>query len=207
MAPLDTHADSFQRHIDRLDRCAARIEEQLAQHRVSVTDVELVYTSAFLSICARWESFLEESLVEVSCGPASRSNRRHRHAEFRSRADLRRILLFPDKDYVSFPSLHHATNLAALFVSDGRPFNRISEQHRTFIQQAGWIRNAIAHQSKHALRVFRDKVPGVSSLVHNRRQPGPFLRAIFRQSPTQRRYEIYFTAFKSASDEIVKAWK
>jgi len=207
LAELKTFADSFRRHIDRLHRCTARLEQQLADKRVSITDVELLYTSAFLSVCARWGSFLEDSLVEVSCGRTSRFRANYRLAEFRSRSALRRLLLFPDKDYISLPSLKHATALAALLVNEGRPFSQISEANQTHIQQAGWIRNAIAHQSDYSLRLFRDKVPGASSLPHNRQRPGAFLRAIFRVSPTQRRYEIYFTAFKSAASEVLNGWR
>ena len=206
MAQLRILTDLFHRHIDHLDRCATRLEKQLIERRVSITDVELLYTSAFLSVCARWEAFLEETLIEVSCGPAAKTNTKHRHAEFRSREVLRRILLFPDKDYVSLPSVKHVTELASLFVRHGIPFNRITEQNKTYIQQAGWIRNAIAHQSKFSLRIFREKVPGVTGLARNQRRPGPFLRDEFRVSPTQRRYVIYFAAFKSAAAEVRDAW-
>ena len=186
---------------------AERLEKHFVNHEVSVTDVELLYTSAFLSVCARWESFMEDSLVEAACGCGSRKRTNYRHAEFRSRPTLRRLLLYPDKKYVSLPSLKAAIEVASMLVNEGRPLSQISEANQTYIQQAAWIRNAIAHQSDHSLRVFREKVPGVSSLPHAHRRPGRFLRTVFRSSPAQRRYEIYFAAFKSAAKEVFEAWQ
>jgi hypothetical protein len=206
LAHLKKLTESFQNHIDTLYGCVARLELQLVNRKVSITDVELLYSSAFLSACARWEGFLEGSLIEASCGQASSLKGNYRHAEFRSRSVLRNLLLFPDKDYISLPSVKHATAMASLLINEGRPFSQISEPNRTYIQQAGWIRNAIAHQSDFSLRIFRDKVPGVSSLPRNRRLPGTFLRREFRTSPSQRRFEIYFTAFKSAAAEILDSW-
>jgi len=206
LGPIEVLSRSFQGHIDRLAGCAQRLETLLNNHRVSVTDVELVYISAFLSVCARWESFMEDTIIEASCGRGSRGQARFRHVDFRSRADLRRFLLYPNKEYFSLPSLKQGIALASILVKEGRPLSKISESNQTHIQQAAWIRNAIAHQSDYSLRVFRDKVSGVTSLPQRSRRPGPFLRTVFRISPMQRRYEIYFTAFKSATEEVMKAW-
>lgn len=206
MEPIEAVSKSFQRHIDRLANCARRLEMLLDNHEVSVTDVELVYMSAFLSVYARWESFMEDTIIEASCGRGSGSQANIRHVSFRSHAVLRRLLLYLDKDYIPLPSLKHGIELASILVKQGRPLSQISESNRTHIQQAAWIRNAIAHQSDHSLRIFRDKVPGVTSLPQRSRRPGPFLRTVFRTSPTQRRYEIYFTSFKSAANEVMEAW-
>lgn len=206
LEPVEKISKSFQRHIDRLAGCADRLEMLFDNHKVSVTDVELVYISAFLSACARWESFMEDTIIETSCGRGSRSQTNSRYVNFRSHAALRRLLLYPDKDYISLPSLKNGIALASILVKQGRPLSQISESNQTHIQQAVWIRNAIAHQSDYSLRMFRDKVPGVTSLPQRSRRPGPFLRTVFRSSPTQRRYEIYFTAFKSAANEVMGAW-
>ena len=150
---------------------------------------------------------LEEALMEVVCGPTSSAPGNYRFAEFRSKRYFRQVLLQGDKDYLSLSSLKTLIGTAALFVNEGRPFAQISERNRTLIQQAFWIRNAIAHQSAHSLGVFKDKVPGADSLPPNRRSPGPFLRSVFRDSPAQRRYEVYFAGLKSAALEITLGWK
>jgi hypothetical protein len=203
---LSRRVDEFANHIARLGNCCRRIEEQFALGRLKVGDVELVYTSSFLSACSRWESLLEHCLYDTVCGTASPRPGNYRLASFRSRRHLQQVLLHPNKDYISFQSLKQTKELAALFTNEGRPFNAISEPNQTYIQQAMWIRNAIAHQSDYALGVFRDKVPGVDALLPNKQVPGPFLRFEFRVSPTQRRYELYFGALQGAANELHDAW-
>jgi hypothetical protein len=204
---IDVIAKSFQKHIDRLARCIDRLEGLHVSHRVSVTDVELVYLSAFLSASARWESFMEDSVFEASCGRRNKKAVGYRYATFRTESAVRDLLLYPKKNYIDIGSLKDGIALSSILVKQGLPLSRISEPNQTHIQEAVWIRNAIAHQSNYSLRVFRDKVPGVTSLLPLHRRPGPFLRAVFRTSPMQRRYEIYFTAFKSAAKDVMQAWK
>jgi hypothetical protein len=171
-----------------------------------VTDVELVYSSSFLSVCSQWESLLEAVLFETVCGEESQRHGNRRFASFEKRRHLEDLLLFPGKDYVSIPTLKRAEELAGLFINQGRPISAVSERNRTLLQQAVLVRNAIAHESSFAVKAFCAKVPGVSALPRAKRSPGAFLRHEFRQSPSQRRYEVYFAAYKSAATEIACAW-
>jgi hypothetical protein len=114
--------------------------------------------------------------------------------------------LFPDHEYISLPTVKKAQQTYDLFVRDGLPFSSISEANQSYIQQAIWIRNAIAHASTYAHRVFREKVPGVAALPSNRRRPGAFLRHEFRVSPSQRRFDLYCAALLAAAREMDESW-
>ena len=206
MSRLSDHVARFGRFVLRYRSCCSRIEHEFRRERLRVTDVELVYSSSFLSICSRWESLLEDILFEVVSGEESRKPGNRRNATFRTRKHLAHILLFPRKDYLSIPNLKHAEELAALFIDNGRPISAVTEPNRTLLQQAVWIRNAIAHESSFALEKFRTRVPGVASLPRTKRSPGAFLRHEFRVAPSQRRYELYFAAYQSAASEIAAAW-
>ncbi len=206
MNRLSEYVHRFARRVLLYGHCCARVEDSFAENRLRVTDVELVYSSSFLSVCSHWESLLKAVIVETVCGDESRRRCNRRLASFEKRQHLEELLLFPGKDYVSIPTLKHAEALAGLFISQGRPISEVSEQNRTLLQQAVWVRNAIAHESPFALKTFSTKVPGVSALPRSKRSPGAFLRHEFRQAPSQRRYELYFAAFQSAAAEIVRAW-
>ena len=192
--------------IDRLGNCCLRLEKQFKSGRLRVTDVELVYSSCFLSIWSYWVAFLEDSLYNCVCGPAAPHQERLRLVSLSSRDALKSILLFPTKKYVGIDSLEDAEALASLFIQDGHPFAMVSPTYRTLLKQAACIRNAIAHQSDFAVESFQRKVPGVSSLPVGRRTPGAFLRHEFRTSPTQRRYEFYSSTIKAAAMEVHVAW-
>jgi hypothetical protein len=206
LRPLVDRTDRFVRRVSLYRNCCRRIESEFASHRLRVTDVELVYSSSFLSVASHWETLLGEVIFDTVLGAKSNKPGNQRFAQFQNRQRLLDVLLFPNKDYVSIPNLRQAETLAALFVQGGRPISVVSEPNRTFIQQAVFIRNAIAHESDFAMDKFQTKVPGVTSLPGSKRSPGAFLRHEFRVSPSQRRYEIYFAAFQSAAAEIAAAW-
>ncbi len=206
MTTLKEKCERFVSHVYRFRSCCTSIETQYARARLRVTDVELVYSSSFLSVCAQWEALLEEIIFEAVCGQMSRRRQNRRLVEIKNRAHLRALLLYPGKSYLSINGIKQAEELASLFVASGAPFSAVAAQNRTYIQQAGWIRNAIAHQSKYAIERFRRDVPGVGTLPTPKRFPGPFLRHEFRVAPAQRRYEIYFWAYQSAAREVAEAW-
>lgn len=206
MSQLISHTDRFNKRVSSFQKRCARIERQLDKNRLRVTDVELVYESSFLSVCSQWESLLRETLFEVVCGEESSKRGNTRVATFKNRSYFRKLLLFPDKDYIALQDLGRVEKIASLFVSKGRPFSAVSEENKTHIQQAIWVRNAIAHQSSFAVKLFREKVPGVVSLPTSKRIPGAFLRHEFREAPRQRRFELYYAAFQSAANEIAGAW-
>ena len=206
LSRLADQARRFTRRVLRYhDRCV-RIENVFRGGKLKVTDVELVYSSSFLSLCSQWEALLEEILYEVVCGEQSKRSGNVRYVEFKSRQNLRDVLLFPTRSYLSIPSLKRAEELAELFVKEGRPISAVSAANRSRLAEAVKIRNAIAHESDFARKKFREAVPGVSALPRSKRLPGAFLRHQFRQSPSQRRYEVYFAAYRSASTEIANAW-
>ncbi len=204
--PLHSGVTALTAYVRRLQRCCVRVEGELTAGRLRVTDVELVYASGFLSLVTKWEAFLEDSLYESVCGDVPKRLQNLRHIDVTSRGHLQRILLHPDKDYVSFTTVRQARELYDLFLKNAGPFGAITESNQTYIQQAIWIRNAIAHSSDAAARAFRMKVPGVSSLPPSRRAPGAFLRHEFRVSPSQRRLDLYCGAFLSAAAEMGSAW-
>ncbi len=140
------------------------------------------------------------------CGEASERARRLRLAAFSSRKQFERVLLHPNKKYLGISNVKEAQKITSLFVRDGIPFTAIDDASMTYLQQAVSIRNAIAHQGDHAVKLFRDSVPGVDQLRPAKRFPGAFLRHIFRQSPSQRRYELYFAAYKRSARLIADAW-
>jgi hypothetical protein len=53
------------------------------------------------------------------------------------------------------------------------------------------IRNAIAHQSTHAIKQFENKVTAGLTLLPQERKPAGFLRSLLRVSPRQTRFEFY----------------
>lgn len=195
MNHLSEYAERFRRSIRRYADCCVRMEREHRLGRLRITDIELVYSSSFLSVCSRWETFLGSVLIEAACGAQSSIPGNWRKASFRSRKELSNILTHRGRPYLNVGTIEDAEQLMELLVNKGRPVSAVSETNRTLIRHATQIRNAIAHDSVMAKRNFREKVPGVRALPNSRQTPGAFLRHEYRVQPNRRRYEIYFTAF------------
>lgn len=204
--PLAPKVRALAEYVGRVKRCCQRVEVQFQSRRLYATDVELVYASGFLAAVTRWEAFLEESLHEAVCGSAPKALVQRRSIVVTKRAKLAEILLFPNKEFVSLTTVSQADGLFGLFLKDGGPFGVVDHTNRSYIQQAIWIRNAIAHSSGAAMGAFRSKVPGVGALPRNRRTPGTFLRHVFRVSPSQRRLDLYLGAMLSAASQMSDGW-
>ena len=110
------------------------------------------------------------------------------------------------RPYLALGTVENALRVAEMLINKGRPLSAISQSNRTLINQAVQIRNAIAHDSDRAKKDFLRKVPGVAALPNSKRTPGAFLRHEFRVQPNQRRYEVYFSAYHVAANEIRNAW-
>lgn len=193
----------FARDVDAFSGCCRRSEQAYALGALRARDVELVYSSSFLSVCVRWESFLIDCLVECACDRSGRSVL----MSPRSRQHMWRLLKYPQRDFVSMPSLKSAVERAELFLHKrGLPFSSISEPNQTKLEHARLTRNAIAHHSEYALRSFRRKVSGVEALAKNQRFPGPFLRHRFRRNPDQKRWEMFFVVFRASAMEVESSW-
>jgi len=206
LSQLVNHAHRFIRKVDLFRSCCSRIEQQFECGQLRISEVELVYSSSFLSVCAQWEALLEEVLFEAICGEESKKKSNRRLVKFSSKKHLEEILLFPSKKYLGLSSVKDASKLAALFVRKGMPISAIGMSRRSYLSEAVSIRNAIAHQGGYAMREFRRRVPGVLDLRPVKRFPGAFLRHQFRSSPSQRRCELYFAAFKAAANDLAEAW-
>jgi hypothetical protein len=87
----------------------------------------------------------------------------------------------------------HTHKRALLYLKDGKPFSDIQKPERETMERITIIRNAIAHQSDHAIKKFNDKIVGTLPLLPQEKKPAGFLRSIFRAAPRQTRFEFYVT--------------
>lgn len=195
----------YTRRLERLLRCCDRLEQLTATKCVLKTDCDLIYEATFLSGVAALEHFLETFLIECVCGTPCRVQGHYALISPKSRACFERILL-GSSGYARMLPYNEALSTACLYLNEGLPLRSLSEQLKGSLNEGTLIRNAIAHRSAKAVKAFRDRVPGVSSLPKNRQQPGPFLRAVFRRNPTQRRIDHYFASFSRTANHLASNW-
>jgi hypothetical protein len=91
--------------------------------------------------------------------------------------------------YVDWLPYHHTEKRAEAFFRSGLPFCSLEKNDKKQLEQIIVIRNAVAHQSRAALRKFENEVIGPAPLLPKERTPAGYLRSVFRTAPAQTRYE------------------
>lgn len=199
---LSKLVEDYQRQLVRLQRGRGRAVDLGDAGKLTRADVELVHEATFLQAIAGLEALLERMLVAAVCERAASG----RLLQPKSEPAFRAVLLRGD-DYLAVLPFNRVVEHARYFLAEGEPFNSLPNGERGQLKEAVYVRNAIAHRSKHALSMFREKVPGVDALPPNRRTPGSFLASVFRTAPLQTRHEFYFSTFYRTGGLIAAAWR
>lgn len=183
-----------------LDEAVARYRafmvKILAAQRVISTAQEKrdIAESVLLRLCAHWESFVDEHLVDcINCDHTQLSAFFGVTIPPNPSKDLCQALIFGDsyKDFKSFGDLKGYTK--KLLPNASNPFLAISETHHKRIDEVYRIRNYLSHYSTKGRRslmsLYRDEY-GMTRFL----EPGQFLLAY-----EAHRLWTYFDAFAGAS--------
>ncbi len=198
-------ADLEKNH-EPFDRALARyrgfIERVLGAQRVIriKTEKEDIAESVLLRLCANWERFIDEHLVDCVNVDHSQLN------EFLGVTipghpcrNVCQAVLFGGgyKDFRSFGDIKGFTK--KVLPDRSNPFLAVTTAHADKIDEALKIRNYLAHYSAVSRRTL-DRMYKQVHRFHRFEEPGRFL--LGQQG---RRLLAYFDAFKGASEDM-KAW-
>jgi len=181
-------ATDFIRRAESLERTRLKAESLYLAGHFAKRDVAYIYEAIFLSLMTRFELLLEELFFGLLMGRRTSGDRRVRgKITTRSEVVMRQILL-SGSHYLTWIPYRQTLYRASYYLSSGLPFSSLDDGERSFLAESVYIRNAVAHKSRHALNQFQ-KVGGVSRLPPRERTPAGFLRSQFRAAPAQSRYE------------------
>lgn len=198
-ADLKHNHESFD---EALARYRAFMERVVDAQRVIRTNTEKqdVAESVLLRLCAHWERFVDEHLVDCVNVDHSQLNEFlgvtiPRHPS----RNVCQAILFGGKyrDFRSFRELKGFTKKVLPNVSN--PFLRVTKANSKKIDEVFMIRNYLAHYSSAARRALDRLYKNVYNLQRFQ-EPGRFLLA-----NNGRRLWSYFDAFEGASTNM-KAW-
>lgn len=96
-----------------------------------------------------------------------------------------------ERSYVDWLPIDLTIKRANSFFSVGHAFGRLESSDKRKLQRLTLIRNAIAHDSAHAMRVFRKELVEGLGLPPAQHRPGGFLRG--QHAGPQRRVEFHMT--------------
>lgn len=197
-------ATSYARQVRMLDTLRQKQEALYDAEQLSRRDVEHIYEGLYLRCITSFEAFIEELFVSLLCGAVTARAEIRPRIEVRSRQVAREVITGRNTWVDWFP-FDKTLKLAKAFFRGGRPFSSVSDGDRAFLNQTVWIRNAIAHRSRHALSVFDKQVVADLSLAPRDRKVAAFLRTTFTISPPpQTRYEYYATELARIATELCR---
>jgi hypothetical protein len=196
-----TLASGYANRLVRLEHTRRRSEELFRARKIVARDIYHIYEALFLASVTSFEGFLEDLFIGLLVGRIKGSRAVAARIVCRSDAVAREILLQGD-DYLDWLPYHHTRERAEAFFRAGFPFARLTTAQELVLKQISYTRNAVAHQSRHALEMFERKVLSSVPLLPNEKNPSGFLRSIVASAPTQSRYEQLAGELSSIAQQL-----
>lgn len=189
---LDDSIDRYREFLERVIKAKSVIRTRQEKRDIA--------ESVLLRLCANWERFLEEHLIDcVNVNPSGLDKFLGVPVPAHPSKALCGALIFSDK-YRSFASFDELKGFSRkLLPNDSNPFLAVTKTQIKYINEVYKIRNYLSHyssKSKRLLQEMYNKEYKLNSFL----QPGHFLL-----SRNAGRLWTYFDAFEGASDRM-KAW-
>lgn len=149
-------------------------------------DAERAYSGALLEFFAYYERAIEELFLGLIDGRVVSGRASVRPLASVTSPAVARKLVFGGRSYADWlPYDDHLKRRAKLFFAKGDPFTRISETDRRALGEFVIVRNALAHQSRAALKLFEQRVIGGRPLPPREQKPEGYLRGIHTAGQTR----------------------
>jgi hypothetical protein len=193
--PATAVADAFLGSTRGVLGYLARLEARHSEGVLSAQDVTRAYEGAFLGYYTSLERHIERLFFGLLMGRYTVSG----HSAPRITIASHRVaheVVAGDRGYADWLPITKTERRAPIYLAGGRPFDRLNSVDKEVLQRMQWIRNAVAHRSAHATRVFRRQLIDGKGIPPRQRSPAGYLRG--EHAPGQTRLE-YLAAQSSQS--------
>lgn len=202
--PANELSKKFSSMVSSFDSTRKKLELAHQKGELTKSDIERVYDGLFVNIVGSFENFLEEVFFGILAGTRSVSKRIKPRASFESEKTARAIILGKQPFLKWLPYNDNTQAIADLYFPKGEPFSSLDQKEKDIIQEAVYVRNAVAHKSPYALKKFKEKVIGTRALPSREKSPSGYLRGNFRTAPPQTRYENIVFSLVIIANKVAK---
>lgn len=196
------YLNKFIGHLNNIEFTRNKMERLFDKKLIVTRDIEIIYNGLFLDALTCFENFIEELfinlLIDDSIHPSFSVKAKHK---FNSTKICREIV-YAGKKYVDWFPYDFTIKRAEIFLKNGKPFTNLDKTDRMVLAQIFYIRNAIAHKSRHSINMFKKQVIEGFILMAREKTPVGFLRSIYAMAPSQTRYEYYISQIVHFSRKI-----
>jgi hypothetical protein len=167
-----------------------RLEKLHTRRELSRVDLHRAYAGAYLF----FYTYLERSLERLFLGIMMNRYDFHQPG-IRSLVSVRsdvvaRSILSGERSYADWIPYDLTRKRAKAFLSGGLPFTSLGKPDQRVFARLSLIRNAIAHESTHALKQFRAEFTDGKSLPPEQRTPAGYLRGQHAVGQTRLEYSF-----------------
>lgn len=188
-APASKIAGEVQARARGLEAYVGRMERLAARGELGASDLHRVYSGAFLSFHTYLERSIERLFLGLLMGRLTKADVSSL-VSIKSDAVARAVIV-GGRGYVDWLPLERFTvPRAKAFLSRGKPFSDVPRADRRALERLGVIRNAIAHESAHALRRFGEAFTEGRALPPAQRAPAGYLRGQHTVGVTRFSYHL-----------------
>jgi len=192
----------FQQKLKTLEQIRRKQEVLFSEGKIVRRDIEEVYSALLLNAVASFEGFIEEFFIGLLAGQICSG-----HSNVRVRVKIKsyvvaRDVFLREKKYFNWLPYKNTKDAAKVFFTGGRPFTDITATEEKHLEKCLAIRNAIAHQSRHAIKTFRESALTGLSLIPRDRRPKSFLRSQFSLAPPTTYYQQLIAEILRIADKL-----
>ncbi|MBZ5740332.1 hypothetical protein [Nocardioides mangrovi] len=155
----------------------------------SDADRNQVYAGAYVAYLAFFEQQLEDLFIGLLTHKYVHPNTGVKPVVAMPNAKAAKSLITGGRSYVDWlPYDQHTRKRATAFLLEGQPFLGLGKPDRAALERASVLRNALAHQSDHSQRRFKEEFTDGKSLRTGELKPGGYLRGSHSRLKT--RFEV-----------------
>jgi hypothetical protein len=180
-------ANDFIAHLNHLKRIRAKMERLMQSGDLVRANVEQVYSGLYLDAITSFESLIENLFVGLIVGRLKSDLAEVQPRICISSNRVAREIVLGGRSYVDWLPYRHTEKRAEAFFCNGLPFTRLENPDKRQLEHQSMIRNALAHKSHHAKRMFEQEVLAGLPLTTREKTPHGFLRSSI--TPVQTRYD------------------
>ena len=167
----------------------ARMERLFADGNLTEVDLRRVYAGAFLTFHTYFERSLERLFIGLLMSRFTKSD--VRPLVNPASDQVAHAIVIGARRYVDWlPFERNTLPRAHAYFSGGRPFSALGQGDRASLKDLGLIRNALSHESSHALRQFHRRFVDGKGLPPEQRRPPGYLRGRHNVQASRLEYHI-----------------
>ena len=198
--PAKTVSDEVWSRARGLDSYIKRVESLHDRNLLSRSDIERAYSGAFLELYSFVEGAIERLFLGLLVGRLEPPNVQVKALVTIQSDQVASKVVNGGRNYVDWLPYDLTIKRAEAFFSRGLPFTGLESQHKNAFEDAGVLRNVLAHSSSHAARKFDKRFLESRAVPLGERRPSAFLRG--DHTIGQTRFSFYGARLSNAVERI-----